>query len=259
MDMEQVNVWYLSHSGFAVSFKNSLFLFDYYLDEAEDNGKAKGDGDNQTCLDKGIVRPDDIASYERIYVFASHRHPDHFYPVILTCKEHLPQAQFFLSSDIPKKHRKDWTILLKPYENYEDNDIKIRTFKSTDEGVAFLVEKDNVVIYHAGDLNWWHWDEEPFHWNKDMEAKYKKEVSQIQNYQIDIAFLPTDPRQEKAEFWGISWFLEHVDVKVVFPMHFWDDYSIMDRIKTEAQHNPLFRKINTISSRGQHWTLQAGH
>ena len=46
--------------------------------------------------------------------------------------------------------------------------------KSTDEGVAFLVEVNGVVIYHAGDLNWWHWDEEPKSWNNDMAARFKE-------------------------------------------------------------------------------------
>lgn len=248
--VQKVDVRYLAHSGFAVSINDSLLIFDYYLDEC-DGQKA--------CLDTGVIRPEEIASYNRIFVFASHRHPDHFNPVILSWKEKLPQAKFFLSGDIPKKYRREWTNLLKPCETFEDDDIRIRTFKSTDEGVAFLVETEGLTIYHAGDLNWWHWDEEPLYRNKDMEARFKKEVSMIQDYPIDIAFLTADPRQDSAEFWGISWYLEHVDLKVGFPMHFWEDYRIMDRIRAEAERNPLFRKINTIHSRGQHWTLHIEH
>ncbi len=34
---------------------------------------------------------------------------------------------------------------------------EIRTLRSTDEGVAFVVHYAGKTIYHAGDLNWWHW------------------------------------------------------------------------------------------------------
>ena len=38
---------------------------------------------------------------------------------------------------------------------------EIRTLRSTDEGVAFVVHYAGKTIYHAGDLNWWHWEGEP--------------------------------------------------------------------------------------------------
>lgn len=31
---------------------------------------------------------------------------------------------------------------------------------STDEGVAFLVTAEGRTVFHAGDLNWWHWEGE---------------------------------------------------------------------------------------------------
>ena len=42
----------------------------------------------------------------------------------------------------------------------------ILSLKSTDEGAAFAIrETDGTSIYHAGDLNWWHWEGEPLAWN----------------------------------------------------------------------------------------------
>ena len=38
------------------------------------------------------------------------------------------------------------------------DNMKIKTLESSDIGVAFLIEIEGKVIYHAGDLNWWHWD-----------------------------------------------------------------------------------------------------
>ena len=42
-------------------------------------------------------------------------------------------------------------------KGYIIDGVAIETLKSTDEGVAYIVHSDGITIYHAGDLNWWHW------------------------------------------------------------------------------------------------------
>ena len=54
--------------------------------------------------------------------------------------------------------------------------VKIRAFKSTDEGVAFLIETEGKRIYHAGDLNNWVWAGEPEADNKRMSENFHKEL-----------------------------------------------------------------------------------
>lgn len=242
---KKIKVWYLGHSGFAVNLDEKLLIFDYYLDDSEDNKRS---------LSSGVIDPSEIKDKE-VFVFASHGHPDHFNPVILSWKEQLPRVHYFLSYDIPKKYHREWTKILKNNEAYQDEKLSIQTFKSTDEGIAFLINIDGISIYHAGDLNWWHWNGEPDSWNNDMAAQFKREVSLIKNHSIDIAFLTADPRLESAELTGIKWFLDEVDVKIAFPMHFGDDYSIMDRIKNETDKNASFKKVNTISKRGEVFNL----
>lgn len=243
--MRNIDVWYLYHSGFAVEADDSIFVFDYF----------KNDCAGEPCLVNGVIHPEELKDKKHIYVFASHRHPDHFNPVILSWKEKLPQTEYFLSYDIPEEYHKSGINVVNPNESYEFGELKIRTFKSTDEGVAFLLDFNGLVIYHAGDLNWWHWFGEPDDWNKNMEQMYKKEISLIKKYPVDIAFLTADPRQEDAELWGITYFLENVDVKIAFPMHFWEDFDIMPRIKDAAKENPVLYKVITIDSRGQHFSF----
>ncbi len=241
---KKVDVWYLGHSGFAIGIADTLLIFDYYLDQCE----------GIRALTSGVIVPEEITQ-KKVLVFSSHRHPDHFNPIILSWKEKLPQTEFFLSSDIPKKFYNEWTHVLKPYQVYENEGLKIQTYKSTDEGVAFLVTLYDITLYHAGDLNWWHWDEESADWNNDMAARYKHEVSLIKDIPIDIAFLTADPRQESAELLGITYFLEQVETGVAFPMHFGDDYSIMNRIVAESDKNLALNKIIAISERGQYFSL----
>ena len=242
---KKIQAWYLGHSGFAVNIGNKLLIFDYYLDKSENNERS---------LSSGVIEPSEIKDKE-VFVFASHSHPDHFNPVILSWKKQLPNIHYFLSYDIQKKYHQEWTSILKNNEVYQEQNLRIQTFKSTDEGIAFLINIDGISIYHAGDLNWWHWIGEPDEWNNDMAAQFKQEVSLIKNHHIDIAFLPADPRLESAELMGISWFLNEVDVKTAFPMHFENNYSIMDRIKIEANKNPALKKVKTISKRGECFNL----
>ena len=56
------------------------------------------------------------------------------------------------------EEKKDWIHSLKPETDVEIGNLKIRTLKSTDLGVAFMVETEGRRIYHAGDLNRWQWE-----------------------------------------------------------------------------------------------------
>ena len=50
---------------------------------------------------------------------------------------------------------------------------------------------------------------------------------------FDAAFVPLDPRQEAHYADGILYFLENVDCNAVFPMHYWEDASVIKRFITE--------------------------
>ena len=127
--------------------------------------------------------------------------------------------------------------------------LRITTFKSTDEGVAFILEvreplyPDNpkaivdphspTVIYHAGDLNDWRWNGEPLAWNNNMSANYKRELEKIRDtgFHPDIAMIPLDGRQEDLFYLGVDEFMQIVGANWIFPMHFWEDFSVISRLK----------------------------
>jgi len=236
---DNAKVTYLYHSGFMVEYKDTVLIFDYYT----------GTRDNK-CPDSGLIDIRELKD-KKVRVFVSHSHSDHFDPVIMSWKDEISDIQYYFSFDIPRKYHRDNALILKPYQELESNGINIRVLKSTDEGVAFLVSFAGITIYHAGDLNWWHWEEESKAYNNDMAARFKREISLLKDACIDIAFLPADPRLEVSELWGINWFIDHVDVRTIFPMHFWDDFSIMERIKAEAQKKPGLNKVRLISRYGE--------
>lgn len=203
----QATVTYLHHSGFSVKTPGHYLVFDY-------------DG-TQPGPDKHLLREPGAA------VFASHRHPDHFRRQILEWKREIPSLTLVLSDDIRSK---ELAVRLGPHQRAELSGMEIATLRSTDLGVAFVVKADGLCIYHGGDLNWWHWNGEPDSFNRPMEEQYKQEIRRLKGQAIDLAFLPTDPRQEDAEFWGLTYFMETVGAKIVAPMHRWDDESILDRL-----------------------------
>ena len=114
---------------------------------------------------------------------------------------------------------------------------KLTTFQSTDLGVAFLIEDGDRIIYHAGDLNDWVWEEESDSYNKQMTIDYRRQIhllsEKLNHRKIDAAFVVLDPRQEKDYDRGLSYFLEHIPVKEVYPMHYWDAPDIIETFLVE--------------------------
>ena len=55
----------------------------------------------------------------------------------------------------------------------------------------------------------------------------------MKNKVIDVAFLPVDPRLEENDILALDYMLKIVKVKQVFPMHFWEKYSIYEDIPNQ--------------------------
>lgn len=204
-----MQITYINHSGFMLELEHVWMLFDYY---------------------NGEIPP--IPSGKQGFVFASHRHPDHFNPEIFQLASE-GEISFILSGDIWKKRVPDavkaQTVHMKPDTELELNGIRIQTLRSTDEGVAFLVQAEGKTIYHAGDLNHWRWEEESDEWNAQMEKDFHAYIEPLRNKKIDVAFLPLDPRQEAYYALGMDYFLELTETRKVYPMHFWGKPEIIKR------------------------------
>ena len=53
-----------------------------------------------------------------------------------------------------------------------------------------------------------------------------------------MAFVILDPRQEKDYDRGLCYFLEKIDVKQVYPMHYWDKPAV---IETFLKNHPEYK------------------
>ena len=224
-----MRISYIHHSSFLVELKQLSLLFDYFQ------------GDVKLPEGKPAV------------IFASHRHGDHFSPVIFDFAKERQDVYYVLSDDIWEKRTpsglRERILFAGPGQEFSLpwlSGISVRTFKSTDEGVAFLIRSPEGVIYHAGDLNNWQWEGEPKDWNRNMEVNYRRQLEAMKNEKIDVAFVPLDPRQGKDFYRGMDDFMKMVGAARVFPMHWWDDFTVISRLKAMEESKDYRDRIMEI-------------
>ena len=96
------------------------------------------------------------------------------------------------------------------------------------------MECEGRTIYHAGDLNWWHWEGEPDAYNEHMKTAYLKEIEKLKDTPIDVAFVPVDPRLGEQYYYGIDGFAKRVDAKALIPMHCWGTYTVCEKLNASG-------------------------
>ena len=224
-----MKVTFIEHSGFMVEMEQNVLLFDYYQGEIPSFDGSK-----------------------TLYVFASHSHADHYDPAIWKLKEQYKDIHYILSDDIKDN---EGAVVMKAHEKKEVAGIEIETLRSNDMGVAFLVKVEGKTIYHAGDLNWWHWNGEPEEDNEYYKKTFQDEMKYLEGKKIDLAFMLLDPRQEKDFYLGMDDFMRMVGADVVFPMHFWGDFEVTDRFKVLECAKDYKDRIVKISTTGESFEI----
>lgn len=209
-------VRYIHHSGFLVETDRFYYLFDY----------AKG------------LLPE-MNAEKPVFVLSSHGHADHYNPEVfsLLSAAGMRHIRVVLSEEIVAPAKRD-CLHVSPGREYDLGPRqRLTTFQSTDLGVAFLIEDQGALIYHAGDLNDWVWEEESSSCNEKMTADYRRQIGflaeKLNGREVDAAFVVLDPRQGKDYDRGLCYFLKNIPAKQVFPMHYWEKPSIIDTFLNE--------------------------
>ena len=232
-----MQITYIGHSGFMAECDDCTFIFDYYegLIPAVNKGKP-------------------------LFVFVSHSHPDHFNPEIFSIQgpkeihyilahEIRSHMKPFLSLENLHFMRGEEQLMLKAATS--EAAFSVQTLRSTDCGVAFLICYRGKYIYHAGDLHWWVWRGESRQYNNNMTANFKKYTEPLKGLNLFAAFVPLDPRQEDWYDKGMLHILETACVNYAFPMHFWKDYSVINRFLSSPQGEKYKKHIIQIEREGQ--------
>lgn len=222
--MKNIRIQYLFNSGFSIETQSHQLIFDYW---------------------KGPFKISD----KNALVFSSHGHPDHFNPEILKWKNASKYIKYIFSDDISVKNPDDNIYFMPPDKNMEIDDVKIKTFGSTDLGVSFLVVVDGISIFHAGDLNWWYWWDDTPEEIQVMEEAFKKEIHKLCGEKIDVAFFPVDPRLKHNYSLGGEYFIKEIKPEIFIPMHFGENYRAIKRFADKVKEYST--KVIEITAKGQ--------
>ncbi|MDC7133382.1 MBL fold metallo-hydrolase [Bacteroides stercoris] len=237
---------YIYHSGFAIEADGITVIIDYYKDSSEE------------APDRGIVHDHLLKKPGTLYVLSSHFHPDHFNRDILSWKEQRPDIRYIFSKDILKHRRAtaEDAVYINKGDVYEDENIRIEAFGSTDVGISFLIDLQGVRLFHAGDLNNWHWSEESTPQEiRKAEGDFLAEIKNLQQKapRVDIAMFPVDSRIGKDYMRGAEQFVERIKTAIFAPMHFSEDYRGGNAFRTFTESRGF--RFLTISRRGESFDI----
>ena len=233
--MASLSVEYLGGSGFLVSAGKIGLLFD-----CSDSGAEK----------RIMPEKETLLTYDRLYVFVSHGHEAHFSPKIYEICPH--DSEFILGYDVPEEYEGK---RMKPGDTLEFADLTAEAYDSTDEGVSFLVRVGGLVLFHAGDLNWWHWrDVSTLPEIEESERDFRACVDAIPEKTIDLAFFPVAPRQGSMYDAGAGYFVMAIKPRVLIPMHFQGRPDAARRFALTS--GTAYTRIAAMSEAGETMELQ---
>ncbi len=255
---------YLGQSGFIIETADATLIFDWgYVQDA--SGKMVA---NEAKLPE-------IRSDKPLYVFVSHVHSDHFRPDNFDLLERYPVSEMYLGYDHSisgvnqQIERLSETIKNKiSFFNGEQklivndygNNMTISTLRSTDLGVAYLVNIDGIKLFHAGDLFLMQtMKKELFYsvppelflreWGRTFKSyedyldycknEFIEFTEPLKGMDIDYGMLPLDPRFDGIGLGTVERYFDIADFKLWSPMHLWGNYDFIEQF---AQKYPNYAK-----------------
>ncbi len=187
--------------------EKTLLVFDYFKSARDKH------------IEDGHLSRGDIEAFERVYVFATHFHHDHFNPCIYDWAS--PKVKYLLDSTIKEVPQE--AVVLSPGGTYSDDTVYVREFGSTDCGGSFYVNIGGISLFHAGDLNDWHWkDDGNARYSRVMTKMFDREMAYLRKHvaHIDYAFFPVDKRMGSDHDAGARKFIDIMKPDVLVPIHF---------------------------------------
>lgn len=223
-----MKVTYIYHSCYLLEFEDFIVVIDFFKDVIKEDENIFWIKDYTLNQDK------------ELYVFSTHSHGDHYNPEILTWKSIKNDIHYIFSKEIKDSLNLEdnQIVFLDKFQKYKDNNLSVTAFGSTDVGASFLLEVEGKKIFHAGDLNNWHWNEEvPVPEATGYETCFLCELELLAENidQLFLAMFPIDPRLGKDYMLGAEQLLKRFSIDYLLPMHFGDNYDKANAIANFAK------------------------
>jgi len=254
-----IKCWYGGQSCFIIETANETLVFDWY---------------------RSSMPP--LNPNKPVYIFVTHVHGDHFDKRIfsLTEKYNVPEIYIGYKRSHPETlgffddlspEIEDLVSFFNGEQFLLTDYGSIKSLRSTDLGVAFLVTVGDYVFFHAGDLfcrsavtfNDYKKilkDQLPKDYDGNLdkaarakfsymvdntEAVFKEYASPLRGLKIDYAMLPLDPRWDDFGMITINHYLNISTIKHFSPMHMWEKYDfVSDYINRFPQHKDIMISVN---------------
>ncbi len=245
MSPGSADIWSLGHSGWAIKTRNHLLVFDY-----GDLGRRA----DEPCLKSGDINPAELVG-QKVTVFTSHEHGDHFLPAIFDWRAQVPAIRYVLGFQPQSLPGNPSYEYLGPHETRSIDGMKVTTLRSNDAGVGFLIEADGVSIFHPGD----HANME-----EELSGPYRDEIDALvrKGAHPDIAFTPLvgcGGGTQMAAARGARYVIETMKPKLLFPMH-GGDYGTryVDFIARVGEGLTTRTKMLPVPCKGDHFQYRNG-
>ena len=238
---DEAVLWFLGHSGWAIKTRNHMLVFD---------SMVEGENPDAPGLCNGHVNPAEIAD-EKVAVFVSHSHGDHYTPAIFEWQQQVPGIAYFLG--LQPQNAPPYEFMTGRMEKTV-GDFKILTIPATDAGVGMVVEVDGITIFHAGD-----------HANgrDGLMKEFKDEIDYIASKGIrpDICLMGIrgcslgQPPQVKD---GVYYTLKTLKPRVFVPMHAGNQSQAYAEFVREAEREFPSVDMAAPENRGDHFVYKKG-
>ncbi len=201
-------VTFFYQSSFTVAIERTLLIFSYRETDLPQLEEAYR------------LSEKDFYGFQNIVVFVPRNSLEHHDPVIYTWKQSFP-ITYVVSEDARKDapNLPNVRVIAKG-GSLSVAGVSVKAFGSTDEGISLLVKAGGMRIFHAGDLNLWHWREEnTLRDIAEAEDLFYQVVSEIPKDPMDLCMFPVDPNLGGFYDAGANHFIMAFKPRVFFPMH----------------------------------------
>lgn len=200
----------MDHNGFIVANNEVIMVFDYDHDPAH-----------------ALKRTLDQHPQTPVVFFVTHYEKEHHDNSLYEIAQNHKRV-YVMSNDVYPQNVPD-TLAVAGMSKGDVLDnlpggLTVKAYGSTGKGVSYLVTlPDGTKIFHAGQLNDWHFQDEKSMREVEKENElFKTELNRIAQEQpaVDIAFFIVDTHLGSDYARGAREFLKAVKVRDFFPMHF---------------------------------------
>lgn len=210
MDISELKrLYFIHHSTYLFRTESCWMLFDYY-----------------TQSEKILEHLADAPTLP-LYVFCSHSHGDHYSSDVFTVLDgHIGSVHYIFHDEVRAKVSTQYVgevHFLQTGDEYSTSLFSVKAYGSTDSGGSFFITlEDGFTLFYAGDLNFWHWNQEADEAYINLyRQQWETELSRItaDRPSVDLLMFPTDLRLGPDYLMGLRQFIQAVPTIMLAPMH----------------------------------------